>query len=223
MILVDSHRFPVVARSSLAVRRYAPPHGALDGPGPSGRGHKPSYLAALHSERSPCNTMLKLNSTLLASLTVSAAICLLSAGCSLTPPTRTPYSGADTVGEINPDMLLGSWNVRVLNPLEGEEGNQTDASYHADGTVVVNSRSNNEGMSLAMRMLGRWRIEGDMVMLSMESIEETSGNAMAALMIPMLNSYKDRANGSANVYESSDGRLIMVVTDGGQAQELTRR
>ena len=167
--------------------------------------------------------MLKKTTRLLAALSLSVSICLTSTGCSLGPPTRTPYVGVDSVGEISPNMLVGSWDVRVLNPIEGEERNQTDAHYKQDGTVVINSSSNNEGMSLAMRMTGRWRIEGDMVMLTMESIEETSGNAMAALMMPMLNSMKDRATGSANVFESGDGRLVMVATEGGQAQELTRR
>ncbi len=168
-------------------------------------------------------TMLNLKSSLLTSLTLGASLCVLSAGCSMTPPTRTPYAGADSVGQISPEMLVGSWDVRVLNPLEGEEGNRTDVRYNSDGTVVMNSSSNNEGMPLAMRMTGRWRIEGDMVMLTMESIEETSGSAMASFLMPILNSYKDRANGSANVYESGADRLVMVTTEGGQAQELTRR
>ena len=167
--------------------------------------------------------MLKMNPSPLAALLLSASIGVLASGCSLTPPPRTPYAGADTVGEINSDMLLGSWNVRVLNPLEGEENNQSDMRFNSDGTMVMNSSINNEGMPFAMRMTGRWSVAADLVTMAVESVEETSGSPMAGFLAPMLDSYKDRMVGSANVYEASANRIVLVTGEGDMAQELTRK
>ncbi len=143
--------------------------------------------------------------------------------CSFSPPKRTAYTGADTVDTVDPSMFLGTWDVRILNPIEGEEDYSMVITYKEDGTMEANSEGGQEGMRMAFRMLGRWTIEGDVINQTMESIEETSGNSMAAFLKPILNSNKKNASGSANVYDSSADRLILVSVEQGQAQELTRR
>jgi len=61
-----------------------------------------------------------------------------------------------------------------------------------------------------------------MIRGTMESIRETSGNPAAKLMIPLLNAMKKTSTGTANIIEASANRVVLVATEGGQAQELTR-
>jgi hypothetical protein len=119
-------------------------------------------------------------------------------------------------------MLVGSWSVRILNPLEGEEANQVTAKYNADGSVVVDSVSTEVGMQMSLRMIGRWSVDGDRITQTLESIEETSGKPINALMRPFMGRLKSRASGTANIYEASANRVVLVSDESGQAQELTR-
>ena len=136
---------------------------------------------------------------------------------------RAPYTGADNVGPLANDMLIGNWSVKVLNPIEGEQsGGVTDVSYSADGTIVMNANPSAQGMDMALRMTGSWAIEGDLVTQTLESIEETSGSQLGALLKPFLNGMKNRATGSANIFEASADRVILVSTGDGQALEYTR-
>ena len=143
------------------------------------------------------------------------------AGCSTTPPPRTAYDGPDRVTTVQPAMLIGSWDVRILNPIPGEKNQQVTAKYNADGSVVVNSVSTEVGMQMSFRMIGRWSVNGDQITQTLESMEETSGKPINALIRPFVGSMKSRASGTANVYEASSDRVVLV-SEHGQAQELTR-
>ena len=71
-------------------------------------------------------------------------------------------------------------------------------------------------------MVGTWQVEGDLIRVQLESIKETSGNALGGMMATFMSGMKDRMNGTANVYEASANRVVLVGTDGG-AVELTRQ
>ena len=119
-------------------------------------------------------------------------------------------------------MFIGNWSVKVLNPHDGEQGTITDASYTADGTVIMNANTAGQGLDLNLRMTGNWQLQGDMISQTLESIEDTSGSALGALVKPFLAGMKNRATGSANVFEAAPNRLVLVSNEDGQALEYTR-
>lgn len=112
--------------------------------------------------------------------------------------------------------------MKILNPLEGEPAQGGIVEYRPDGTVFAQHSNDVSGLDMQIEMDGTWSIEGEMVRATMESIRETSGNPAAKIMIPLLNSMKKTNTGTANILEASENRLVLVATDGGQAQELTR-
>ena len=162
--------------------------------------------------------------SMIISRSVICAITLLFAitGCASKAPVRSAYSGADSVGAVSSDMFVGNWSVRVLNPIDGEQPGVSNVSYSADGTIVMNTNSSNQGFDMALRMTGSWQVEGDLVVQTLESIEETSGSNLGVLIKPLLAGMKDRATGSANVYEASANRIVLVSVEDGQAVEYTR-
>ncbi len=139
-----------------------------------------------------------------------------------TPPPRTSYTGSDTVNAVSKNMLIGHWKLRILNPIEGEQLNSADIHYLSNGNVILNSQSSSSGMAMTLEVSGTWSVQGDVVIQTMKSIKETSGNKMAAIMLPFMNTMKSRMSGSANVYSASAERVVLVSNTEGQAQELTR-
>lgn len=158
---------------------------------------------------------------LLAGLILPLAMAVALSSCSTTPPARTPYTGADKVQAVSQDMLLGRWNVKVLNPIEGEEVNSAIAHYREDGTVVIEATTNT-GVELKMEMDGTWQVQGNTVVQQLTEIRETGGDPVAKLMMPLMNAFKDRMGGTADIYEATANRVVLVSAESGQAQELTR-
>lgn len=157
------------------------------------------------------------------SLVVPIALAVVS--CAVTPPARAPYTGPDNIAAISSDMIVGHWKVKILNPIEGEETvKEARANYFPDGTIVLTAESQNSAASMGnmvLEMTGSWSIEGGSVRQQLETIEETTGNTMAKFLIGLMGNVKDRYTGTANLYEADDNRLVLV-SDDGQAQELTR-
>jgi hypothetical protein len=144
------------------------------------------------------------------------------AGCSTTPPPRPDYNGADSVAGISEQMLVGQWQGRVLNPIKGESTEPFQVAYNENGSVVLNSKDTQSGLGLEFEVLGTWSIDGETVTVNMESITETSGNQLGALITRFGSAMKDKAPGTRNIYEASADRLV-IVSDDGQAQELVRK
>ncbi len=155
---------------------------------------------------------------------VSIAI-ILSSGCaSMSQPKHTAYTGADSVAAVTPEMLIGNWSVKALNPAERENTTESKANFKSDGTVTINvipNASPNPAGTIALEMVGDWSIEGDYVVQQLKSIKETSGNAVASMIVGMMGGMKEKMSGKSNVYEASANRVVLV-SDDGQAQELTR-
>ena len=156
--------------------------------------------------------------------TVSLAIIFISGCASMSQPKRTAYTGADNVGTATPEMLIGNWNVKLLNSIEGETTSDVKAHYKSDGTVVMNVTPQSPASpmgTIALEMVGAWSIEGDNVAVQLTSMKETSGNKMASMIVGMMGNMKEKMGGKANIYEASTNRVVLV-SDEGQAQELTR-
>ncbi len=156
--------------------------------------------------------------------TVSLAIIFISGCASMSQPKRTAYAGTDNVGTATPEMLIGNWSVKLLNPIEGENTLDVKTSYNSDGSVIMTAltqQSANPMGTIALELTGAWSIEGDSVAVQLKSMKETSGNKMASMIVGMMGNMKEKMGGKANIYEASADRVVLV-SDDGQAQELTR-
>ena len=159
-----------------------------------------------------------------ARLLAAGLLTLGLAGCAAMgpPPPPPPYTGADNVGAVQKSMLVGNWVGRSLNPREGSKSPVYNVTYSQDGSTVYEVNDAQSGMNLQLQMVGTWQVEGDLIRVQLESIKETSGNALGGMMATFMSGMKDRMNGTANVYEASANRVVLVGTDGG-AVELTRQ
>ena len=152
---------------------------------------------------------------------VVAIFTLAMAACSSTSPERPDYNGADSIGGVADQMLIGQWRARSLNPIQGEPTDLGVITYDPEGTVVATFKDEQSGLDLEYEMIGRWSIQGDNVTVDVESIDETSGNSLGPLVAVFMNAFKKNMGGSFNVYESSADRVVVVATTG-QAQEWNR-
>lgn len=152
-------------------------------------------------------------------------LCLLVAtlnGCAITPPERSPYGGVDNVAELSADSFTGTWNINVLNPIEGEENAQASITLNADGTSSGTSRVNAGGQNMVIEMTGTWSVDGEYLVTTLESTEETSGNALAQLAQGLVSSMIKNRTSRGDVFELSSNRVVIVDSDTRQAQEWTR-
>lgn len=144
------------------------------------------------------------------------------AGCGTTPPPRPDYNGADSVAGVSEQMFVGQWQGRVLNPIEGESTEPFQVAYNEDSSVVMNFKDTQSGLGLEIEGIGTWSIDGETVIVQMESFTETSGSKLGILVSKFASLMKDKATGTMNIYEASADRLV-IVSDDGHAQELVRK
>ena len=160
---------------------------------------------------------------------VVALSTMLMIGCAslpLTGPKRPAYTGKDTVTTVNPSGFIGTWRVKVLNPIEGEKQQKITYSYKPDGTVLMVSDNRNSGnpmSDMVLEMTGSWKIHNGIIPQKLESVRETSGNKFAGILVGVMSSLKSKLSGDANVYTMQPNRIVLVSEDRThQAQELTR-
>lgn len=150
-----------------------------------------------------------------------AASLTISSCASLTPPVRPDYTGADSVSSAQPSQLVGSWRVTELNPYPDAEPQDTVIEYRADGTVRGEVTPSGETAALMgdirFEFLGQWSLDGDTVVHEDVTMNTIGGNGMAAMMAKMINS-SENISGSANIYELSGSRIVMVGEDGNATQ-----
>ena len=165
---------------------------------------------------------LEMTRILISALTLSL---VLANGCDSTkPPIRPDYEGSDQITSIDTEQLIGTWLVTSLNPYPEEGEQQTVIEYRSDGTVGGQIKLQGEGAaalgSTAFTLSGEWNVDGDTVTHSHITMEESSGSAMGALLSKIVNSSTRNVAGSANVFEMSAERIVMVGTDGAAMQYI---
>jgi len=157
------------------------------------------------------------------SLFLLVSICLLSA-CGTTPK-RAPYSGADQIGEVDPTLLIGNWNISVLNPIGEENNNSITQSFNQDGTwesIVIPPAEQTEQLGpLQYKGHGGWQVNGESIVSNLDGLEETTGNKLGGVMQAIVAALIPKSS-SANVYEMSDSRIVLVHEKTGQATLLER-
>ena len=154
-----------------------------------------------------------------------AATLAISGCASMSPPVLPEYTGADSVSTAESSQLVGSWSVSQLNPYPDAEPQETTITYMADGTVLGETIPQGESAAVLgntrFQFRGTWSLEGDSVVHKDIKMTSTGGNAMAAMMTKMIGSRQD-ISGSANIYEMSADRIVMVGEDG-SASEYVRQ
>ena len=149
---------------------------------------------------------------LVLSMTVSACV-------ALTPPDRPVYTGPDVVSSIDASQLVGSWVTRELNPFPGEDVQQESTiEYRDDGSLRGLLIPKTEGATVLGEMkfeiTGNWQVDGDTLIHTNIEVNSTSDNAMGAMISQMMNSSARNIAGTANVYEATADRIVMVGEDG---------
>jgi len=160
---------------------------------------------------------------LLTCLSLFACICLMSA-CGTTPK-RTPYSGSDLVGEVDSSLLVGNWNISVLNPVGEENSSTITQSFNQDGTwtstVIPPAEQTEQFGQLQYEGHGEWQVDGESVVSQLAGMKETTGNKFGGMMQAIVSALIPKKS-TANVYEQSDSRVIFVHEGTGQATLLER-
>lgn len=146
-----------------------------------------------------------------------------SACVSTKAPKRPSYEGEDKVATVDKSLIIGKWQTRILNPIEGEESaNGAVVHYNDDGSVILDSQFDTGGMGMMeMEVTGTWAIEGDLIKQVATDVREKSGNALGTFVKIFKGRMLKSANATLDVYEATADRLV-IVSDHGQAQELTR-
>jgi hypothetical protein len=156
---------------------------------------------------------------------VLLVLSLLISACSsmMSKPTREAYAGPDNITTVEKAMLVGLWNGRSLNPIEGESA-QFTVNYLANGQVVTlldNAAQSSALGNMKFEVSGTWQVQGEQLVQQAGSVREVSGSKMGGLMAGLMNGMKKEMSGTANVYEATEQRVVLV-SDDGQALELTR-
>jgi len=148
----------------------------------------------------------------------------LTSACGTTPK-REPYSGPDQVGEVNSALLVGSWEINVLNPIGEENNNTITQSFHQDGTwestVIPPAEQTDQFGDLLYKGQGQWQINGDLIVTELNNLEETTGNKFGGMMQSIVSALVPKTS-TVNVYELSESRIVLVHEKTGQATVMER-
>lgn len=150
-------------------------------------------------------------------LTATIAVVML-AGCATTRDRISVYTGADSVADIEASAFVGTWDMTILNPREGQEVNPTIVTYSDDGSfnsVITPEEVSSSALGNApLNLSGNWSTADGVV--SHHNVELSAGgdDPAASFITQLLNSISRDFGGSANVYEVSATHVILVGEDG---------
>ncbi len=149
---------------------------------------------------------------------ISSAVALT--GC-MTAPKRPDFSAPDQVQQIDPQAVVGTWNVTVLNALEGEQVDSAVYTYEADGSWLSTVSNDAAGFAMEAKGIGRWLVRGEEVVVTMDDIEIISDSPLAKLLGGMMKGIIKKSAGSINPYEITPDRMVWL-TDENQALQFDR-
>ncbi len=164
----------------------------------------------------------KLTSAIGATLFVLFVFSLATSCATTTAPERPAYSGADTVGALSGDDFVGTWRYSILNPSVEEERNVSATySFNADGSFTAKTEVTSD-LPMRMESIGTWTVDGEMFVISVDDIKETSGNELAALALRFTKGLMAKQSGAMNPYSVSANQIVMVSPEHGSALQLDR-
>lgn len=138
---------------------------------------------------------------------------------------RPEYTGTDSVGAVDPDDLIGTWQVLNLNKAAIEPDLDAVLTFKEDKTfeAYVIFETEGTGGNLEFDIKGTWSVDDELVSITETSSVETTGNPLTA---GLEDDETDSEPDIFNVYESSPERMVLFQeSDGltnGLAQSFTR-
>lgn len=148
------------------------------------------------------------------------ALAVAIGGCG-TAPKRPAFNGSDQVQQFDAQAIVGTWNVTVLNALEGEQVSSVVYTYKSDGSWQASVKQVASGMEILAEGVGRWEVSGEQIIGTVDDVQVVSDNPLVKLMSGLMKTAVKKSSGSMNPYEISDSQMIWV-TDDGQAMQLDR-
>jgi len=133
---------------------------------------------------------------------------------------RSAYTGADTVGAVDPDNMIGTWQVQNVNATTFEKEFDMQIVFNEDKslTAYMKAEFGEPVGKFAYDIIGTWSVEGDYVTVTPTSATETTGNTLAGSGTELF----DEDGWIGNVYESSANYMVLFDEEDGVAQSYTR-
>jgi len=141
-------------------------------------------------------------------------------GSLLQSSERPEFTGADSVGAVDPGLMVGTWKVEIINSVALEDDLDMQISFNEDKTIsaILKADLQEPIGKFAYDMKGNWSADGEYVTITPTSMQETTGNTLAGSG----EEFFDEEGDVANVYEISADHIVMFDEDGGIAQSFTR-
>ena len=133
----------------------------------------------------------------------------------LQPNKRAEYTGTDSVGVVDPDMLVGTWQVEFINGSILEKEIDTQYTFNGDGSLEIIAEADIPVSQNTYEGTATWSVEGEYIALAELSGEETTDDAPA-------DSTEVKESTVVNVYEISAEHIVLYDEKEGLALSLTR-
>jgi len=141
-------------------------------------------------------------------------------GNALQATERPEFQGTDTVGAVDSNMMIGTWQVEIINSIALEEELDMQISFNEDKTIsaILKADVGAPIGKFAYDMKGTWSADGQYVTITPTSMQETTGNTLAGSG----EEFFDEEGDVSNVYEISADRIVMYDENEGIGQAYTR-
>jgi len=133
---------------------------------------------------------------------------------------RTKYTGTDSVGDVDPGVMVGSWQVENVNGTSIEKKFNLQITFNNDQTLTgaMNADMGETFGKFDYGIKGTWSVDGEYVNIDSTTATEKSGNALAQSAGTIF----DEGGVLGNVYEVSANKVIVFDEETGVAQAFTR-
>ena len=128
----------------------------------------------------------------------------------LQPSQRAEYTGTDSVGVVDPDMLVGTWQVEFINGNILEKEIDTQYTFNGDGSMQIIAEADIPVSENKYQATATWSVEGEYIALD-ELSSDTSTDSTEV-----------KEGTVVNVYEMSDEYIVLYDEKEGLALSLTR-
>lgn len=155
---------------------------------------------------------------------LSTLLIFLATGCATTSTKRATFEGADQVGAIDFDLLVGTWEMKVINPRESDPPTDGKLTINADGSTSGYARADLTAKDLDVvvyDIAGNWSVNGDTINQKLNSVKQSAGTPFAAFGVGLSMGLMQGQTTVTNVYEASENHFI-IVNDKGVARRYTR-